>query len=57
MEKPPKLCEYDGKEDPYKHLQLISDRVNYFNVNEASKCKLFSLTLVGLVMLWFNGLP
>lgn len=45
MEKPPKLGEYDVKGDPIEHVELINKRPNYFNIDEASKCKLFSLTL------------
>lgn len=51
VEKPPKLGEYDGKEDTDEHMQLVNDQVNYFNTDEASKCKLFALALVGPDML------
>lgn len=37
-------------------MQLINDRLNYFSVDEVSKCKLFKLTLVGSARLWFNGM-
>lgn len=57
MDKPLKLCEYDGKGDHDEHVQLVDDRLNYFSTDEASKCKLFTLTLVGLARMWFNGLP
>lgn len=55
MGKSPKLGEYDGKGDPYKQVQLVNDRINYFSIDEASKCKLFALTLVHPTMLWFIG--
>lgn len=57
MEKPPKLGEYDGKGDPDEHFQLINEQLNYFNADEAYKCKMFALTLVRPARLWFNGLP
>lgn len=56
MESPPKLREYDGNGDLDEHIQLVNERLNYFNIDEAYKCKLFSLTLVVLTILWFNGL-
>lgn len=56
MEKPPKLGEYDGKGDIDEHVQLVNDQLNYFSADEASKCKLFALTLVGSNMIWFNDL-
>lgn len=57
MPKPPKLEEYNEKEDPYEHVQLVNERDNYYSADEASKCKLLELTLVRLARLWFNGLP
>lgn len=57
MENPSKLSEYDGKENPYVLVQLINERLNYFNTDEASKCKLFALTLIRSARLWFNSLP
>lgn len=56
MEKPPKLCEYDGKGDSHEHIQIINDQLNYFITDKASKCKFFTLTLVGPTRMWFNGL-
>lgn len=38
LEKPHKLKEYDGKGDPKEHVQLINERLNYFQVDEATKC-------------------
>lgn len=37
-------------------MQLVNDQLNYFSMDEASKCKLFALTLVIPARLWFNGL-
>lgn len=48
MKKSPKLGNYDGKEDPDEHMQLINDRLNYFSIDDAYKCKIFVLTLIGL---------
>lgn len=56
MEKPHKLGEYDGNGDPSENVQLVNDQLNYFSIEEAFKCKLFSLTVAGPVRLWFNGL-
>lgn len=56
MEEPPKLGDYNVKRDPDEHVQVVNDRLNYFSADDASKCKLFVLTLVGSTMLWFNGL-
>lgn len=57
MEKSPKLSDYDGKGDPDEHVQLVNDRMSYFSIDNAPKCKLFMLTQVDLTLLWFNGLP
>lgn len=57
MEKSLNLNDFDVKGGLDKHVQLVNDRLNYFSVDEASKCKLFALTLVGPTMLWLNGLP
>lgn len=57
MEKPPKLTDYDGKGDPNENEQLVDKQLNYFGGYEASKCKLFTLTLVGPTRLRFNDLP
>lgn len=51
------LGEYDGKRDLDEHMQLANDRLNYFSADEASKGKLFALTLVGPTRIWCNGLP
>lgn len=37
MQKPPKLREYNRKEDPNKHMQFVNDRLNYYITNNASK--------------------
>lgn len=47
MEKPPKFSENNRKGDPYENVQLVNDWLNYFSANEASKCMVFVLTLVG----------
>lgn len=57
MEKPTILNDYDGKGDSNDHMQLVDDRLSCFNTDDTSKCKLFALTLVGLIQLWFNCLP
>lgn len=56
VEKPPKLVECEGKGDPDEHTQLVNDRLNYFNIDDASKFKIFAFTLIRPTMLWFNGL-
>lgn len=48
IEKMPKLGEHDEKGYPGEYVQIVNDRLNYFYVDEASKCKLFALTLVSL---------
>lgn len=40
-----------------EHVCLVDDRMSYFNVDDAPKCKLFALTLIWPTQLWFNGLP
>lgn len=57
MEKLPNLKKYDGKEDSDEHIQFFNDRLNYFNIDEASKWKLFALAMVIPDRLSFNGLP
>lgn len=56
MEKPPNMGDYDGKGDPDENLQLVKERLNYYNVEDASKCKLFALSLVRPTRLLFNDL-
>lgn len=56
-DKHPKLSEYYRKEDPDKHVQLVNDRLNWLNANKASKCNMFTLTMIGLSRLGFKGLP
>lgn len=57
MEKQSKLGEYDGNGNLDEHVQLVNDRLNYFSEDHISKCKLFALTLILPIMLWFNDLP
>lgn len=57
MKKTSKFGEYDGKGVPDKNLKLVNDRLNYFIIDDVSKCKLFTLTLIRPSRLWFNGLP
>lgn len=45
------MGEYNRKGDSDEHVQLINDRLNYSNMDEGSKCKLFALTLVRLAMI------
>lgn len=52
-----KLGGFNGKGDPIKHAQLVNNRLNYFSIDDASKCNLFAETLIGPARLWFNGLP
>lgn len=47
MKKSLKQGEYDGKGDPWEHVQLVNDRLSSFNTNDASKWKLYVLTLIG----------
>lgn len=56
MEKPPNMGDYDGKGDPGENLQLVKERLNYYNVDDASKCRLFALSLVRPTRLLFNDL-
>lgn len=51
-----KLGEYDANGDLDKDVQLANDQLSYFSNDEASRCKLFSLTVVGPTRLWFNGM-
>lgn len=39
MEKAPKLSEYNRKGDPNGNVHLVNEQLNYFYVDEASKCK------------------
>lgn len=54
--KTPKMNEYNEKGDIDKHMQLINECLNYFHVEEASKCKLCALNLMISSRLWFNTL-
>lgn len=46
MVKSPNLSEYNEKRDPYEHVQIVNDLLNYFSVGKASKCRLFMLNMV-----------
>lgn len=37
IEKPSKLGEYDEKGDPYEHVHLVNNRMNYISIDDASK--------------------
>lgn len=56
MKKPPMLGEYNGKGYPDEHMQFINDRLDYYNVDDASKCKLLELMLVIPARLLLKGL-
>lgn len=56
MEKPLKLEFYDGTGNPDEHVDNIDTVVNYYQGQEAVKCKLFILSLKGATMTWFKGL-
>lgn len=57
MEKQLKLVDSDRKRDCNEHVELVDAQLSYFSVDDSSKCKLFTLTLVGPTLLWFNDLP
>lgn len=38
-------------------MQHVDDRLDYYHVNEALKCNLFTLTLTELTMICFKSLP
>lgn len=50
------MGEYDGTGDLDEHMHLLNDRLNYFSVDDPSKCNLFALTLTEPANLWLNGL-
>lgn len=56
MKKPPMLGEYNGKGDPAEHMQIVNDRLDYYNTDDASKCKLLAVMLVKPARLLFKGL-
>lgn len=43
MQNPLKLEEYNGNRDPDEHMQFFNDGLNYYCVDDASKCKLLAL--------------
>lgn len=57
MEKPSKLRNYDEKEGLNEHIQLVDDQLSCFSTDDASKCKLFALTMVVPARLWFIVMP
>lgn len=56
MEKLPRRGDYKDKMDFDEHVQLMKDQLSYFSVNDPHKSKLFTLTLLGPIWLWLNGL-
>lgn len=56
MEKLPRRGHYKDKMDFDEHMQLMNDQLSYFSTNDPYKSKLFTLTLLGPIWLWLNGL-
>lgn len=54
LEKPRKIQSYDGIRDLDEHLEYVDNQLDYYHTDIVSKCKLFSLTLIGLTMAWYK---
>ncbi|KAL0461221.1 UNVERIFIED_CONTAM: hypothetical protein Slati_0009700 [Sesamum latifolium] len=52
----PSLTEYDGIGDPENHLDKFLAKADLLDMSDAGYCKIFSTTLVGKAMTWFNQL-
>ena len=53
----PKLDPYDGRTDPEEHLRVYKAQMYVQDVDDASYCRYFPITLKGVTQSWFNGLP
>ncbi|GAU48850.1 hypothetical protein TSUD_188350 [Trifolium subterraneum] len=57
LEKPPTLDKYDGTTDPDEHIQSVETALDYRNLRESIKCKLFPLSLIRGASTWWRNLP
>lgn len=57
LEKPPKLQDYNGDEDPKEHVEHVDDRLNYYHSDGDIKCKLFVLTMIESSRDWYKTFP
>ncbi|KAL0292177.1 UNVERIFIED_CONTAM: hypothetical protein Scaly_2601300 [Sesamum calycinum] len=53
----PSLMKYNGTGDPKDHLDKFLAKANLLDMSDAGYCKIFSTTLAGKAMTWFNQLP
>ncbi|GAU37149.1 hypothetical protein TSUD_293060 [Trifolium subterraneum] len=57
LEKTPTLDKYDGTTDPDEHVQSVETALDYRNLRESIKCKLFPLSLIRGASTWWRNLP
>lgn len=48
---------YDESSDPDDHLKMFINRMAFHTINDVIWCKVFSLSLQGEALKWFNSLP
>lgn len=47
FEKPSKLKSNDNTRNPYKYVEPVDNRLNYYHIQRVVKCELYVLTLKG----------
>lgn len=56
LKKPPKLVNNYIIEDLDEHIEYVDSMLDYHHATSAVNCKLFVLTLKGVVMTWYKTL-
>ncbi|KAK4389832.1 hypothetical protein Sango_2320200 [Sesamum angolense] len=51
------LSEYDGTGDPQEHLDKFYAKIDWYDLSDATYCKVFRTTLSKRALPWFNQLP
>ena len=53
----PQIPSYEGKTDPYDHLDAFNDQMDLLQVNDLAKCRCFTVTLTQVAKKLFHKLP
>ena len=55
--KPLNLERYDGTTNPDEHLDVFLTQTNLYTIDNAILCCVFPMSLKGVALTWYNGLP
>ena len=53
----PQIEAFDGKKDPFDHLNTYKNQMELHGYQHPVRCRAFAITLKGPVLAWFNRLP